>query len=650
VCTGCVDVAANVSGVEPKNLDASVAPGANFFKYANGGWMASNPVPAEYPAWNTFFALHDANLGKIRKLLESSSDAKIRDFWAAALDEDAIEARGVEPLAPVLAACDLAATDPTAAVAQLHIYGVGVIFGVGEGPDDEKSSWTLLQIGQGGLGLPDRDYYLDDDKAEMRELYAKFMAETLERVGDVADPAETAAAIVAFETRCAASYLSRTERRDPKITYNKFSVAKLKATCKGAVDWDRFLELIEVPEARREGAVCVNAPASVAVATKLFGELPPATRVAYCKFHAVKSLSSHLPKAFVDAHFEFYSKKLSGQQALQPRWKRALGWVDGALGELVGEAYTAKFFPEASKRRCRDLVERVRVQLEKRLNEVEWMTSAETRRQALEKMNNFGCKIGFPDEWLDYGRLEIKAGDHLGNVLRARAFMHGVEMDRVDKATDTKKWEMLPHQINAYYHPNLNEIVFPAAILQPPFFDAAADDATNLGSVGVVVGHEMTHGFDDQGRQYDAEGNLRDWWTAADAAEYEKRVAVMVAQSETFMVEGKPLNGKLCAGENIADLGGLSLAFAALTASDAKDSPRVNGFTPQQRFFLAYAQLWRENTTKERALKLLTIDPHGPNEWRTNGPLSNLPQFHEAFGVGPGDALYRAPDTRVMIW
>ena len=644
-CLECVAAPAPHAGLEAANLDVSVSPGANFFRYANGGWMDANPVPKEYPAWNSFFALHDANLGKLRSLMEETDDAKVRDFWASANDEDAIEAAGLGALDGVLAVCD--GDDVTKALAELHALGVGAVFSVGEGPDDEQSSWTLLQLGQGGLGLPDRDYYFDDDKKEKLALYETFVAETLGRLGL---DAALGPKIVAFEKAAAFSFLTRTEMRDPKVVYNKYSPAKLAATCKGAVDWKRYVELVGVPEARRGGDVNVSTPAAVAASCRLFGELDADVRKAYLKFHCVKSFSPHLSKVFVDAHFDFYSRKLSGQQEQQPRWKRCLGFVDAAMGELVAQVYVAKYFPESRKQRCLDLVERVRAQLEKRLKEVEWMTSEETRRQALEKMNGFGCKIGFPDKWVDYGALSIVAGDHLGNVSRARRFDHALEMGRVDKETDKTKWEMLPHQINAYYHPNLNEIVFPAAILQPPFFDAEADDATNLGAMGVVVGHEMTHGFDDQGRQYDASGNLRDWWTADDAAEYEKRVQVMVDQAETFEVEGKPLNGRLTCGENIADLGGLALAFAALEASGAKDAARVNGFTAQQRLFLAYATLWRENTTTERALKMLALDPHGPNEWRTNGPLSNLSQFHDAFGVGAGDALFRAPDSRVMIW
>jgi putative endopeptidase len=456
VCGDCVDGETTTSGLDPANIDTSVAPGANFFEYANGGWRKQNPVPKEYPAWNTFFALHDANLSRLRELMESTDDVRVRKFWEAALDEDTIEARGLEALAPVLAACEEAAADPTAAIAALHRYGIAALIGVGEGPDDEKSSWTLLQLGQGGLGLPDRDYYLDDCHADKRELYEAFIRGTLERL-DVADAAARAADVLAFETACAKSQLSMTEKRDPQITYNKYSVAKLAATCKGCVDWPRLLELLDVP--RRDGDVNLNAPAAIATSVRLFGELDATVRVAYLKFHAAKSLSPHLPKAFVEAWFAFYGTALSGQQEQQPRWKRALGFVDAALGELVGKAYTTKYFPESSKKRCLDLVERVRQQLERRLKEVPWMTNTKTREHALEKMNKFGCKIGYPDEWRAYEGLIIKAGDHLGNILRARAHDHAVEMARVDAPTDLKKWEMLPHQINAYYHPNLNEIV-----------------------------------------------------------------------------------------------------------------------------------------------------------------------------------------------
>ncbi|KAH8065328.1 metalloendopeptidase [Aureococcus anophagefferens] len=446
-CLECVAAPAPHAGLEAANLDVSVSPGANFFRYANGGWMDANPVPKEYPA--------------------ETDDAKVRDFWASANDEDAIEAAGLGALDGVLAVCD--GDDVTKALAELHALGVGAVFSVGEGPDDEQSSWTLLQLGQGGLGLPDRDYYFDDDKKEKLALYETFVAETLGRLGL---DAALGPKIVAFEA-AAFSFLTRTEMRDPKVVYNKYSPPNSAATCKGAVDWKRYVELVGVPEARRGGDVNVSAPAAVAASCRLFGELDADVRKAYLKFHCVKSFSPHLSKVFVDAHFDFYSRKLSGQQEQQPRWKRCLGFVDAAMGELVAQVYVAKYFPESRKQRCLDLVERVRAQLEKRLKEVEWMAS------------------------------EAAPGPREDERLRLQ--------------------DRLPGQINAYYHPNLNEIVFPAAILQPPFFDAEADDATNLGAMGVVVGHEMTHGFDDQGRQYDASGNLRDWWTADDAAEYEAR-------------------------------------------------------------------------------------------------------------------------------
>jgi putative endopeptidase len=362
-------------------------------------------------------------------------------------------------------------------------------------------------------------------------------------------------------------------------------------------------------------------------------------------------MSKHLSKAFVEAEFDFYSKALSGQKEQKPRWKRCMPIVQGAMGEAVGELYCKEFFAEEAKSRALKLVEAVRAALEARLREVPWMADS-TKGTALEKMNGFGVKIGYPDAWIDYSTLVVVVGDHAGNVFRARAFEHRRQMAFADAPTDKSKWEMLPQEINAYYHPNLNEIVFPAAILQPPFFDATADDAVNYGSFGAVVGHEMTHGFDDQGSQYDPLGNLKDWWDAADKEEYAKRVQVQVDQADKIEIHGKSLNGKLSCGENIADLGGLRLAYRAMKAAQkpGEEAARINGLTPTQRFFLAWAQVWRENINEEYALKKLTIDPHGPNEYRTNGPLANMPEFHEAFGIKEGEAMHIALDKRVDIW
>eukprot|EP00928_Gymnodinium_smaydae_P052928 TRINITY_DN3704_c0_g1_i1.p1 TRINITY_DN3704_c0_g1~~TRINITY_DN3704_c0_g1_i1.p1 ORF type:complete len:695 (+),score=182.86 TRINITY_DN3704_c0_g1_i1:124-2085(+) len=650
---------AGVSGLDPANMDTSVAPSKNFFRFANGTWMDTNPVPGEYPAWNTFTALHDANLGRLKALLEElpkpttveSLSDKVSAFWHAALDEEAVEKAGIAPLAAMLACCDSAHEDKTAAVAKLQAeYGVNVFFAIDEGPDDKQSEWTLLQMYQGGLGLPDRDYYFDTDKEDKRVLYLAHVKTMLTMLGDDEARAEAGArAVVALETTLARSHLTLTEKRDPETRYNKMRPAKLKALCKGALDWEVFFEQAAFKQPKH---VNVDNPVALAVASRCLEECEPEALRAYCRFHVAKTYAAHLPKAFVDANFEFYSRELSGQKEQKPRWKRAMAQVEGALGEAVGELYVAKHFAGDAKARALAVVEAVRAALETRLNEVPWMSAA-TRTKALEKMNGFGVKIGFPDKWIDYSSLEVRIGDHLGNVQRSKAFEHKRSMGFADASTDKTRWLMLPQQINAYYHPNLNEIVFPAAILQPPFFDATADEAVNFGSFGAVVGHEMTHGFDDQGRQYDSNGNLNDWWVKKDGEEYERRVAVQVEQAAQVRVHGKELNGKLTCGENIADLGGLRLSYRALStrlAQEGEPPKPINGFSAHQRFFLAWAQVWRENTSKEHALKMLALDPHGPNEYRTNGPLSNMPEFHAAFGVTEGTDMYVPEDKRVDIW
>lgn len=546
-CGDCLADSKNAStGLDPTNMDLKTSPAHNFYRYANGTWLDSNPVPGEYPAWNTFTALHDANLGKLKQLFEelpkpkvpaATVQDKVAAFWASAIDEDAVEAAGLKPLEPILAVCDGAASDRTGAVAALQaIYGVNVFFAIDEGPDDKDSANTLLQVMQGGLGLPDRDYYFDEDKADKRVLYEAHVAETLEMLGDSAEAAKAgAASVMKLERVLAQAHMTRTEKRDPETTYNKMSVAKLCALCKGAVDWKAFFDAAAFKQPK---SLNVQSPPALAVASRCLADASDAELRAYLRWHVGKSYASHLPKAFVNASFEFFSKTLSGQQELKPRWKRAMAWAEGALGEGIGELYVDKFFGGESKARALDVVERVRKALEARLNEVPWMEES-TRTKALEKMSGFNVKIGFPDKWIDYSSLAVVPGDHLGNVQRARAFEHKRVMGFADAPTDKSRWLMLPQQINAYYHPNLNEIVFPAAILQPPFFNAAADDAVNYGSFGAVVGHEMTHGFDDQGSQYDASGNLVNWWQKADKEEYERRVNVQVEQGNQQQVRAR---------------------------------------------------------------------------------------------------------------
>lgn len=660
-CDECVSDDKGVTGIDPMNMDLKTSPGVNFFKHANGTWMANNPIPGEYPSWNTFTALHDKNLSRIRSLLDAlvappkgttakTNEEKVAAFWTSAMDEEAVEEAGIGALAPAFAACDLATTDRTAAIAKLQAeFGVNAFFDVGAGPDDKDASMTLLQFGQGGLGLPDRDYYFDEDKKEKRELYVKHVANVLRLLGEPDEEALAGAkAVLKLETRLAASHLTMTERRDPETTYNKMSTSKLKALCKGGIDWDRFLQLVGKPDPK---SLNVDSPTALAVAAQTVADASDMELRAYLRWLVGLSMSKHLGKAFVDEMFNFHSKELMGQQEQKPRWKRCLPMVEGAIGEAVGELYCKEYFAEEAKARALKLVESVRSALEARLKEVPWMAET-TKATALEKMKGFGVKIGYPDKWVDYSSLQFVSGDHAGNVFKARAFEHKRQMGWADAPTDKSKWEMLPQQINAYYHPNLNEIVFPAAILQPPFYDPTADDAVNYGSFGAVVGHEMTHGFDDQGSQYNPSGNLQDWWAKADKDEYEKRVLVQVEQANQIEIHGKQLNGKLSCGENIADLGGLRLAYRAMKAAQQSEeaATHINGFTPVQRFFLAWAQLWRENISEAYALKKLTVDPHGPNEYRTNGPLSNMPEFHEAFGIKDGDPMFVATDKRVDIW
>mmetsp|Transcript_87826 Transcript_87826/g.170176 ORF Transcript_87826/g.170176 Transcript_87826/m.170176 type:complete len:748 (+) Transcript_87826:48-2291(+) len=691
--------------IEPANMDTSVNPSDNFFQYTNGGWMRSNPIPPEYPSWNTFTAMHVANQERLKALLAElqekqeaaggngkaaaleGDEAKLACFYAAAMDEAAVEAAGTSPLQPLLSCCALAKEPGAAraqAVATLHSkFAVGAFFGVGSSPDAADANLTIAQVGQGGLGLPDRDYYFDEDKADKREAYKKHIAVMLtlldgggggggvpEEGGEEEPPAVFVAAaeiIFALELELAAAHMTKTEKRDPLKTYNKMSLEELSAlneedtgNSEAAFDWFAFFAGLG-KGASELGSVNVRNVEAVKKTVSVINSTSPETIELYLRWHAVNSKAPYLPKAFVDADFDFFQKTLSGTAEQKPRWKRAMAWTESALGEALGQLYCARHFDERAKAKALAIVETVRASLEERLKEVDWMTSAETRNQALAKMSSFRVKIGFPDKWVDYSSMgdlsrctqSARGGQasFLGMVLQAQAFHEAREVSAMNAPTDRVKWEMTPQTVNAYYHPSLNEIVFPSAILQAPFFNVGADDAVNYGAMGAVVGHEMTHGFDDQGRKYDSEGTMRDWWTAGDASEYERRVNVMVEQASAYEVEGQNVQGKLTCGENIADLGGLRLALRALRSTPGYDeAKRVGGFTPTQRFFLSWAQAWRQNIGKERALQLLTLDPHGPNEMRCNGPLSNMPEFLEAFSVPEGAPMFKPETARVDIW
>ncbi|KAK3238265.1 hypothetical protein CYMTET_51709 [Cymbomonas tetramitiformis] len=655
-------------GIFPENMELQADPGANFYEYANGGWIKNNPIPPEYSAWGAFHQLADQNLTITKSIVEEAAVASdddiakiVGDLWTCGMDTEAINAAGCTPIADLLSSINELLTthsDPsqvTRVVATLHAQGVSALFGLSDAPDAKNSLHSIAQLHQGGLGLPDRDYYFDEDKAETRAKYIEHVARMLAMLPklnqiDAAELTKVAGDVMAFETALAELHLTRTARRDPDLTYNIRTLAEVGEEAPGAVRWAEYFS--EVGKAE-PGPLNLDCPAFFTGMCRLVADLPAATLCAYLQWNVINHYAAYLWEEVDRADFEFFQKFLSGQAEMKPRWKRVLSVMNGQIGEAVGQLYVAKCFPPESKTKCLKIVNAVREVLERRLTEVAWMGDT-TRVEALKKMAAFGVKIGYPDKWVDYSTLQLDRNGYGANVRRCEAFDFQRMLARLDVPVDRSRWLMAPQVVNAYYHPMLNEIVFPAAILQYPFFDPRSDDAVNFGAMGVVVGHEMTHGYDDKGRKYDFEGNLRDWWGEADAAEFKKRAQVIVDQASKHLVHGKPLNGELTQGENIADLGGLKLAYAAFQHAQAKEgdasTPDPSGFTPEQRFFLGYAQLWRQNITKERALQLVTIDPHGPADLRVNQPLRNMTEFHQAFTVKKGSAMWMPKDEQVDIW
>lgn len=680
-CSTCVSDSRGVGGIDPANFDVTVNPSENFYLWSNGGWKKNNPIPSDYSSWNTFIALRDRNLERLKAILEDleagkvelkGEEIKLSNYYKSMMDENVIEELGISQVLPLLSITSKVTSDPTATIAELHSkYGIRVFFSFYSSPDKKDSEHTIGCLSQSGLGLPDRDYYFDSDKADKRLLYIEYIATVLNMAGqhgvaiynDINTCKQIAKEILIFETEIAASHLTRTQARDPELTYNKMSLVALQKLCTLPLDWPTYLARGVVD--RVDGIDWIRYFSLIGKPEPLLGEINVSTVDAirknstllkspvlahYLAFHCLSQLAPHLPAAYVDAHFQFYEKALKGTTEQRPRWKRALESLEDALGEALGKLYVTRYFPDTAKAEALRIVELVRDELRSRLAEVQWM-STETRSEAMKKMEKFKVKIGYPDIWLDYSTLEVIPGAHLLNVFAAKQFQLAQELRRSNAPTERHRWHLSPQTVNAYYHPSLNEIVFPAAILQPPFFDPAADEAVNFGSLGAVVGHEMTHGFDDSGRKYDSSGNIRDWWVGTDGEEYERRASVMINQAEQFEVYGVKLKGKLTCGENVADLGGLKLAYRALkTQLVGKEPFFIAGFTPEQRLFLAWSQAWRENVKRERALQLVTLDPHGPNEWRCNGPLSNMAEFHDAFGIKEGDPMYRSVEQRVDIW
>jgi len=649
-------------GIQPGHLDTSIKPSDDFFRFANGGWLKVNPIPADQTTWGAFNELAEANRTTLREIMDSAVAAKapkgsglqkVGDFYAAGMDLAAIEKTGIRPLSPMLARIEAIqnAKGLATEIGYLHTGIARPAFGFFVGQDDMESTSYIAQFAQGGLGLPDRDYYtLEDAKSQdIRAKYLDHLAKMFELLGESKLLAKAHAGVVmGIETRLAKASMTQVEQRDPRAIYHKMSPAELMKLSPD-FPWASYFKAIGLPEQK---TILVRQPKFFEELGRMAKDLSLPQWKTYLRWNLVRSASNNLPEAFGNESFAFYGKVLSGAKERQARWKRVQAATDGALGEIVGQLYVEKAFSPAAKAKMLELVSNLRVALKDRIEKLPWMSEA-TKQKAQQKLAAFKVKIGYPDAWRDYSQLQVVKGAFLTNVNTAARFEFSRGLAKLGKPIDRNEWGMTPQTVNAYYNPSMNEIVFPAGILQPPFFDLKADDAVNYGGIGMVIGHEMTHGFDDQGRQYDAQGNLKDWWTAEDAKAYASRTDLVVKQANSFEVlPGLNLNGELTLGENIADLGGLKVAFEALKMQWAKTGKPglVDGFTPEQRFFLGYAQSWRFHARPETARMLVMGDPHSAAHFRVNGPLANMPEFIEAFGVAEGKPMARPTDQRPTIW
>jgi putative endopeptidase len=648
-------------GFDTKSLDASVQACQDFNQFANGGWVKSNPIPAAYPSWGRFNELAERNRDTLHQILEDaakntraakgSNEQKIGDYYASCMDEAKVEAEGLKPLLPELERIGRIKDRRglQAEVARLHDSGVGVMFGFGSTQDAKQSTQVIGEADQGGLGLPDRDYYLkaDDRSKAIREAYVKYVAKMFELMGDAPAKAEAeAGAVMALETKLAQASKTRVERRDPEANYHKTTLAELKQLTP-AFSWADYFRDIGAPPVE---AINVGQPDFFKELDKQLTAAPLADWQSYMRFHLVTSAAPALSSKFVQASFDFYSTTLTGTKEILPRWKRCVSATNGALGEAVGQVYVEKTFTPEAKSRAVRMVQNLIAALHDDLQTLDWMSGA-TRAQATAKLDAFVRKIGYPDRWRDYSALQVDRGSYIENRFRAVRFESARDTRKIGKPVDRTEWGMTPPTVNAYYNPSMNEIVFPAGILQPPFFDPAADDAINYGGIGAVIGHEMTHGFDDQGAQFDAAGNLKNWWTPEDKEKFGARAGCVVKQFDAYEVEaGLHEQGKLVVGESIADLGGLKLAYLAFQKSlQGKPRPAdVDGFTPEQRFFLGWAQVWADNVRPEFARLLAQTDPHPLARFRVNGPLSNMPEFAAAYQCKAGDPMVR--QDRCQIW
>ena len=649
------------TGINLANLDTTAVPGNDFFRFACGGFNDSHPLTAEYSRYGAFEMLMEDNQKQLKEMIEEfaskenpvgSQGQKIGDLYNLAMDSVKLNADGITPIKPML--------DKIAAIsdknqimqvkAEMFNNGIGTYFSNYVYGDPKNSTLNIFQIAQGGINLGEKEYYLDTDESTtaIREQYKLYITKLFTLAGFSENEAKQKMAdVMEVETAIAKASYSAVERRNPEANYHKMSYDELKKAFPG-IDWDAYLKALGV-----EGVTELNVEQiePIKEVEKLINTLPLSRHISYLQYNLLDAAASYLSDDFVAARFDFYGKVLSGRQANQPRWKRAVNAVNGMLGEIVGQMYVEKYFPAAAKERMVALVKNLQSALGERIQAQEWMSDS-TKVRAMEKLSTFHVKVGYPDKWKDYSDLNIEKDSYWANVCRAAQWGTKDMFSRIGKPVDKDEWLMSPQTVNAYYNPQTNEICFPAAILQYPFFDMNADDAFNYGAIGVVIGHEMTHGFDDQGRQYDKDGNLKDWWAEGDGDRFNERTKVMVDFFNNIEVlPGLKANGQLTLGENIADHGGLNVSYLAYkNATKNNPLPDVDGFTADQRFFIAYATLWAGNIREEEIRSRTKSDPHSLGEWRVNGALPHVDAWYEAFGITEKDSMFIAPENRLRIW
>ncbi len=648
--------------IDPANMDKSVKPGDDFYTYAGGTWVKNNPVPAKETRWGSFNQLRDFNVNAVKKVLETavadkkaaagSVTKRVADFYSAGMDSVTIEKRGYTPISAMLK--EVEAINSKAGVqkmmARLRVSGAASpLYGFSVGQDRKNVEVMIPQLSQGGTTLPDRDYYLKNDgrNPQIQEAYKKYISKLFTLTGSSAvDAEQKTLTVFALEKQLAAAQMSRVEMRDPYKTYNKFQLEELSKTTSG-INWRDVLADLKI---KKEDTILVNNPAFFKEVAGMLNTVSVQDWKTYLQWNILKAAAPYLSSSFVDATFAF-TQVVSGQRTQTPRWERTSLLTDGSVGELLGQLYVKEYFKPEAKVRMTELVSNLRKAFAVRINKLDWMSPA-TKIKALAKLTAFRPKIGYPDKWRNYDGLVINRNTYFENIKNVGEWNYNYMINQLGKPVDRERWGMTPPTVNAYYNATLNEIVFPAGILQLPFFDSKADDALNYGGIGAVIGHEMSHGFDDNGSKYDADGTLRNWWTEADRTKFDAKTKTLSKHYDDYTVlDTIHVNGKLTLGENIGDLGGLNVAYEAFKMTpQGKSSATIDGFTPDQRFFLAWAQVWRGNILPQTEAQLIITDTHSPNQFRTIGAPVNMDAWYNAFNVKEGDKLFKKPEDRIRIW